>query len=219
MKKIFLITVCCAILFAMSPVAYSLDGVYVGGNIGVGISTDTNFTDRLLFAIQHKDLEPDAGVALSVVAGYRPFDMLRVEGEMSYQTNDIDQGGLFTANGDISSFNLMINGYFEPAAGDGKPFQPYITFGIGWANVETDLHLVLEERYNNAGLWAAEVTYNGKSEGTFAYQVGAGVGYTLNDKITLDFKYRFQWTDDFAYNSTKVEYNSHNIYVGMRYAF
>jgi opacity protein-like surface antigen len=215
MKKIFLITVCCTILLAISPVAYSLDGQYVSGSIGFAKITDMNLTDRELFAVQHKDLEPDEGVALAVALGYRPYDMLRVEGEISYQENDIDQRGAYNVNGDVSDFALMVNGYFEPGGIEetGK-FQPYIIFGIGWAKVKSDFTLRTEERYDPV----MTLKYS-NSDGTFAYQVGAGVGYAINEKITLDCKYRYQWCSELSYGTTDVEYNSHNIFVGIRYAF
>ena len=217
MKKIFLITVCCAMLFAMSPVAYSFDfdGMYVGGSIGYSQINDMNLENRLQFQFHHKDLEPDGGFALSVAAGFRPYEMLRVEGEMSYQTNDIDNQGLVTINGDVSSFALMLNGYFEPAAANGSPFQPYITFGIGWVNVESDFTLTEEPQYAPLNRTFKYDT----AQGAFGYQVGAGVGYAYSEKITFDFKYRYQWADKLAYNSTVVEYTSNNIYVGIRYAF
>jgi len=219
MKKIFLITVCCAILLAISPVAYSFDGQYVSGSIGFSKITDMNLTDRLLFAVQNKDLEPEGDLAFGVAMGFRPYDMLRVEGEISYKENDIDNRGAWSANGDVSCFALMLNGYFEPGGIEetGK-FQPYISFGIGWANVDSNFTLITEERYWDEG-YAPRVTYN-NSDGRFAFQVGAGVGYAINEKVTFDCKYRFQWVaDSLAYNSTKVEYNSHNFFIGIRYAF
>ncbi len=66
----------------MSPVAYSLDGLYVSGNIGFSEINDMNLTDRGMFSVPQKDIEPDTGMALAVAIGYRPFDMLRLEGEI-----------------------------------------------------------------------------------------------------------------------------------------
>ncbi len=215
MKKAFLITVCFAILFAICPVAYSADDVYVSGSIGFAKITDMNLTDRELFAVQHKDLEPDEGLALAVAMGYRVHEMLRLEGEVSYQENDVDQTGAYNVNGDVSSFAIMANGYFEPGKiEESGKFQPYITFGIGWAKVDNDFILRTEERYDPV----LTLKYD-NSKGGFAYQAGAGVGYAINEKITFDCKYRFMGVSDLNYGTSELEYSSHNIFVGIRYAF
>ncbi len=114
----------------------------------------------------------------------------------------------------------MLNGYFEPAIGNGKVYQPYITFGVGWSGVRADFTLVTEQRYwgppNND---PPSVIYD-TGYGTFAYQVGAGVGYEINEKITLDCMYRFKWVgDNLHFGTTEVEYNSHNLLFGVRYTF
>jgi len=53
----------------------------------------------------------------------------------------------------------------------------------------------------------------------FAYQVGVGVGYAVNEKINLDVKYRYFGTSDPEFDTTEAEYSSHNVYVGIRVSF
>ena len=53
----------------------------------------------------------------------------------------------------------------------------------------------------------------------FAYQAGLGVGYALNDSITLDLKYVYFATQDADFDGVDVEIASHNIVFGIRYAF
>ena len=49
--------------------------------------------------------------------------------------------------------------------------------------------------------------------------MGAGVDYAVNEKITIDFKYRYLGTSDPEFDTTTVEYSSHNFYAGIRAAF
>ena len=49
--------------------------------------------------------------------------------------------------------------------------------------------------------------------------VGAGVGYALNDNVSLDAGYRYVDYGDFTEDGTKLETSAHELYVGARYAF
>ena len=56
-------------------------------------------------------------------------------------------------------------------------------------------------------------------DNNFAWQVGAGVGYALNDNVSLDAGYRYVDYGDFTEDGTKLETSAHELYVGARYAF
>ena len=59
---------------------------------------------------------------------------------------------------------------------------PYIGGGLGVANVAID----------NLSLSMNGVTILGSEDDTvFAYQVGLGIGYEINDEMTADFGYRY----------------------------
>ena len=51
----------------------------------------------------------------------------------------------------------------------------------------------------------------------FAYQVGAGVDYSITDKITLGVKYRYTGLDSVELRDSNAA--SHNIYAGARLFF
>jgi opacity protein-like surface antigen len=210
MKKAFIITVCFTILFAISPIAYSADSIYLSGNLGYANVTDMNFTDKAMMAVYHKDIEPDWGLAFGAALGYRFSDRFRIEEEITYQENDVDQTGAYDANGDISSFAVLLNGYFEPATD--SAYRPFFSVGVGIANLENNIVLTTREREHRT------LAYN-SSDSVFAYQVSAGIGYAINEKMTFDCKYRFQGYSNPNYGTTEVEYASHNIYIGIRYSF
>lgn len=200
-KSILIISVC-AVLLAFSPSAYSAEGLYVSGNIGLAMPTDSDVTDSTEPGVT-MDVESDDGLALGVAVGYG-FGNIRAEGEIAYQKNDLDKvsvgGESFDLSGDTSSLAFLLNGYYDFK--NKSAFTPFISAGLGLAKVEISDDEGLDE-----------------DDTVFAYQVGAGVGYAINEKVTLDLKYRYFATSDPEFDTTEMEYSSHNFYAGIRVAF
>ena len=106
-------------------------------------------------------------------------------------------------NMEIESQSLMINGYYD--IDTGSKLTPYVGAGIGYAKIKGKLS-ALGESYS-------------ADDNNFAWQVGAGVGYALNDKVSLDAGYRYVDYGDFTEEGLKWESSAHELYVGARYAF
>ena len=106
-------------------------------------------------------------------------------------------------NMEIESQSSMINGYYD--IDTGSKLTPYVGAGIGYAKIKGKLS-VLGESYS-------------ADDNNFAWQVGAGVGYALNDKVSLDAGYRYVDYGDFTEEGLKWESSAHELYVGARYAF
>lgn len=106
-------------------------------------------------------------------------------------------------NMEIESQLFMINGYYD--IDTGSKLTPYVGAGIGYAKIKGKLS-VLGESYS-------------EDDNNFAWQVGAGVGYALNDKVSLDAGYRYVDYGDFTKEGLKWESSAHELYVGARYAF
>ena len=102
----------------------------------------------------------------------------------------------------------MVNGYFEiPTGGRWKPF---VTGGLGMARVEMN-------DFNAEG--SATADWSG-DDTVMAWQVGAGVGYAINERTTVELKYRYFATDDAEFDDgSELEFESHNIYLGLRFTF
>lgn len=49
--------------------------------------------------------------------------------------------------------------------------------------------------------------------------ISAGIGYAVNDTLTLDAKYRYFATSDLDFDGATVDYSNHNFYVGIRLGF
>jgi opacity protein-like surface antigen len=113
------------------------------------------------------------------------------------------------ASGDISNLALLFNGYLELFKIE-NVVTPYLTAGMGVAMVDiSGLPVKSGESY----------TTDSHNDTVFAYQFGAGVGYTVSEKLTIDLKYRYFQTSDLTFGNTIASYGSHNFYLGVRYTF
>ena len=166
------------------------------------------------------DVEFDTGYGVSGALGHAwgPF---RLEGEISYRKNDLDQidvtsltvaGVIFTAlgsadlGGDVSSLGFMANGYYDYDTGG--PWVPFVGAGIGGARLNVDVTSV-----------AGAVTIYDESDTVFAYQAGTGIGYKFTPTIMATLSYRFFGTSDPTFDDgvdkIEAEYRSHNIWAGL----
>lgn len=210
MKKSILMMTGCVAMLSIASIAYSAGSPYMSANAGLSVPTDVDMTDPTLPGIT-LDVESDTGFAFGVAAGYDLGNNVRVEGEIAYQQNDLDKANLLgidvDLSGDSSSLALLLNGYYDFA--NQSAFTPFISAGLGAARVEIN-------DFNVAG---SGVPSESDDDTVFAYQLGAGISYAINDQIDLDIKYRYFGTSDPEFDSTTSEYSSHNFYAGMRFSF
>ena len=206
MKKTFLITAACAMTLSISSIAFSAEGPYVSGNLGLAIPSDSDIEDTVL------TLESDNGLAFGVAIGQEFTGNIRLEAEIAYQENDLDKAsisGLGSADiiGDTSSLALLLNGYYDFK--NESAFTPFISGGIGMAKVDV----------SNISLPGFGPVTLSDDDTVFAYQIGAGLGYAINEKVSLDVKYRYFGTSDPEFELATAEYSSHNVYAGIRVSF
>jgi opacity protein-like surface antigen len=197
LKKVALLVGICACL---STPAMSADGPYFGLSAGVTSTVDSDLTEPGFSA----EASFDTGLAVSGALGYKT-GMGRIEAEIGYKSadaNNISAYGYSQALSDGEKFNilsLMANGYIDI---DASPaVKPYLMGGIGMANI------TMEDNWGD------------EDDNVFAYQVGLGIGFALNNKMTLDLGYRYMGTSDPDFNGVKATYASHNVLAGLRFAF
>jgi opacity protein-like surface antigen len=200
----------CLLLLMISDIAFSQQtGPYVSGNFGLTILTDSDVSD---WSGSGK-IEYDPGFSLMAAVGYN-FGVFRAEGEIGYQRNDIDKmnacSGTLCASGvpssgDLTALSFLVNGYYDFV--NKSPFTPYFTFGIGVARLEINDFRVRGVRFGDL------------DDTVFAYQVGAGVGYSINKNFTIDLKYRYFATADPNFNGLDAEFPSQKIFLGLRFTF
>lgn len=198
-KKVALLVGICVCL---STPAMSADGPYFGINAGISSTIDSDFSSEGITI--DNVISYDSGFAVGGAVGYKT-DMGRIEAELGYKSADIDKASvlgysLAASNGEkISVVSLMANGYIDF---DASPaVKPYLMGGIGMANI------------------TVEDNTDDLDDTVFAYQAGLGLGFVLNDKVTLDLGYRYMGTSDPTYEGITVTYASHNVLAGLRFNF
>ena len=212
---------CGMALVAAGPIAaaQAAKGFYIGAHGGAVFLEDADTTLAALvspFTAVSFETQFDPGYLFGGVVGYGYTDMFRVEAEVSYLDNDLDEftnSGSVSVDGDITALAGMVNVYldFRP----GKSWRPYIGGGIGAANLDLDI----------SGVAGTPVSFS-DTDTVFAYQFMAGVEYKITPRLALGAEYRFFGTDDPNFEDTvptpvsfESEYQSHNVLVRLRYYF
>ena len=110
--------------------------------------------------------------------------------------------------GDTTSLSVLVNGYYD--FDTGGPYKPFVSAGLGYAKFDIN-------DFNFVGSGLPSVN---DDDTVFAYQLGGGVGYALNERVSIDIKYRYFGTTDPEFDTTTTtEYSSHNFLAGVRSSF
>ncbi len=200
MKKLF-ITILALTMVVGFGVSTSFAGPYISGSLGAVILNDIDIDD----GFDSGEITFDTGVGFVGAIGNALGNGARVELELGYRTNDLDEvkiDGLGSASldGDFSALSLMGNAYYDfPTSGK---FSPFIGGGIGYANVEADLDDIDSEDDN-----------------VFAYQLMLGGSIAASENLYVDLQYRFFGTEDPNFGGDDAEYTTHNVMIGLRHNF
>lgn len=207
MKGKNLAVLTCMFIILFSPVVFAGESPYYFGiNGSATLLYDSTVLERGKTTSQ--DAEFDTGVGVGAALGY-DFGTTRVEGEVAYRTNDFDKLSTQTksdeSTGDCNSWSFLLNCFFE-LEGD-SPVSLYFVAGLGLSEISVD-----------------DVTRAGRpvgnySDTVFAYQFGTGLGYAINESVTLDLGYRYFATSDADFDGTDFEYATSNFTIGARFAF
>lgn len=192
-------------MLSAASIALGAGGPYVSGNIGVTLPSDSDVTAS---AVPDISVESDNNLGLGIAAGYGFSNNTRLEAELAYQKNDLDKAEYshteVNLDGDTSSLALLLNGYYDFA--NKSPLTPFVSAGLGLARIDC----------NDLNVQGSGLPNTDDDDTVFAYQVGAGVGYAVSGKVSLDVKYRYFGTSDPEFGRTEAEYSSHNVYAGVR---
>ena len=206
MKKFYVVVFC---VLAMVSVA-DADNLYLSGNLGFSMLEDSNFTDS---SVPHLNIEADtnAGVMIAAALGCCFDSGARVEGEISYQKNDLDNVGVFgnefNTTGDVTILSCMINSYYDFV--NNTPLTPYINLGAGAAQINI----------NDFKIAVAPCNSVSEDDIVFAYQFGCGVGYRISKTVILDIKYRYFNTVDAKFDTATADVAGHHFLIGGRINF
>jgi len=206
-KKDCLLAACLAVLVPAAAVAGT--GPYIAADLGIAAVRDSGVTDSTVPGVTVV-LSAERGMAFDVAVGY-DFGKPRIEAEVAYQKNDLDAADFGIASlslgGDVSSLAVLVNGYYDFETG--SPITPFLTVGFGIAKVDI----------NDFSVPASGLPAVSDSDTEAAYQFGAGLGYQVSDRVTIDFAYRYFGTADLKFDTTRAEYSSHRFTAGVRVSF
>jgi OmpA-OmpF porin, OOP family len=181
-------------------------GLYLGAGLGVSIPNDAKISGHQV----DTDAELDIFATGMLNLGYAYPNNLRSELEVGYRENDVDKVGGANGNGDYSTFNGMLNLYYD-IPGMGR-FTPYVGIGGGMAHVSL----------NNVSPVGGSTVDD--SDWVWAYQGIGGVGYQLTNNLGLFADYRFLDTTEGNFrmaNGREVgtDFTEHRVMVGLKWFF
>jgi opacity protein-like surface antigen len=203
MKKLILavavtgMTLGAANAFAMTPY-FSFGG-------GASFLADSDLDGRGGDLLTDSSLSFDTGFVVRGAFGFALNKAVRLEVEGFYNENDGDEANIRNVveirsdSVTYSAVGAMFNGYYD--FNFGSPFVPYLSAGIGFANLEIELG------------------DGSRDENAFAYAFGAGVSYNISQSFALDMSYRYFATEDVDFGDVSVDYEDHQVLLGGRVSF
>lgn len=124
---------------------------------------------------------------------------------------------------DITPNTFMINTYYDFR--NESNFTPYVSIGLGLASVKHKAQYSYTETTSSGSEY--DVLSKSKTNSNFAWSLGFGSQYAINDNLSLDLSYRFldAGKSEVSYNAdgdnmkSKVKVRSNDIMFGMVYHF
>jgi len=135
--------------------------------------------------------------------GYDFGSGLRVEGEYTHRSADVDEVSAYGYSEPVSDTTVKVDSFMVNALVDANPkgqVSPFFGVGLGILNGDME----------------------GIDDTQAGYQLIAGVGFKASDKVILDLSYRFQGAfSDFEgdYASDTLSYTSSTFLAGVRLKF
>lgn len=204
-------------------------GAYIAARLGAAFADDTAFGLTVVpttIANEYEDTSLTGGIAL----GYRFNDMISAEFEGGYSEQDIESHTLTALPATLSdpnafgttkiTYGLVNLAVHQPT---GTMFTPYISAGLGLADVAFETHGVnLAAPVGPLGRGA--VTALNDSDTALAWQLGGGVLIDITDKIGLEVGYRYFSVNDVDLTAvdgtvSETDVTQHQALFGVRYSF
>ena len=171
---------------------------YLSGNMGYVWLEDSDIRGN---QSDSGEFSFDRGLVITAAIGRALSETLRAEIEFGYRTNEANEarmsnGDAHSVDSDIVTLSMMANCFYDFMP-DNR-ISPFIGAGIGIANVD------------------GEVPNNNGKDDVFAYQLAAGAGFAITEKLKIDVQYRLFGTDNPEFKNVEAEYITHNLLFGLR---
>lgn len=200
MKKSSIVLLVLALVFGWGA-SIACAGMYVSGNLGVVLTEDSDMSD----GDDNAELSYDPGAVITGAFGYAFQNGLRLEGELGSRYSEMDEVsvsgyGTGEIEGDVTTTSMMANVFYDfmPA----EKVSPFVGAGLGFANIEADID-----------------HYGDDDDTVLAYQLAAGVSFSVTQRLKIDVQYRYFATEDPDFNGIDAEYATHNAMGGVRFSF
>ncbi|HET9692997.1 MAG TPA: outer membrane protein assembly factor BamD [Steroidobacteraceae bacterium] len=165
-------------------------------------STDVDFEGGTTATI-------DSSVGFVAGAGYHFTDRLRFGSTFTYDQKDYtadvvgeDPDNPYPIEGSLDTMSLMLDVGYTFLTG---PLTPYVSGGVGWAWVDTNVATEAPEVGCWWHPWWGYICTSWQDTRTvdgLAYELGLGVRYNFSDYLAADGAYRMRWIDFDSATST-----------------
>lgn len=125
-------------------------------------------------------------------------------------------GVFYGVKGDLEFTTLMVNATWNFMSG---PFSPFVTGGIGWSWVDTNIATEPPQTGCWWDPWWGYVCTSWQDTRTidgFAYQLGVGARYDITDTVAVHGSYRIDWID-FDNADGTPEFDGFELSVGWKF--
>jgi opacity protein-like surface antigen len=218
MRKTTWLACAAALLCALPVGAQSLEQGTWETSLGIAIlnSGDADFEGGTTAAF-----DSDSGFRLAF--DYSLTDALQLGasfglGQRSYEANIAgdEQGESFRAKGDLDYSTLLLTGTYNLLEG---PFRPFVTAGIGWSWVDTNIATEPPE----VGCWwdpwygyICTSWVNTRTLDGLTYQLGVGARYDFSESFAVHASYRIDWIDFDKADGTP-DFDGFDLSVGWKF--
>ena len=238
MKNFRLMVLVATVALVMAPAASALaEGFYVTPKLGysyfkVKAGGDSESKSIMPFGLAvGYDFKPTHDVPLRVEFeyAYRGKKEMFKFSENGYEPDPGLTADVFS-RAEFGAQSFFINSYFD--IHNSSPVTPYIGVGLGLARVSAEAHLHVR---NVRGVDHEDFELNGsKTKTNFAWNIGAGAAWAINDFMSLDLGYRYadfgkvnpgltyagatQGIEAFIW-SNDIKATAHEVMLGLRIGF
>jgi opacity protein-like surface antigen len=213
MKKTFSASVILLMLFMLPSISLGAKiGPYISVNLGGAFLNDS---DQSQGGYDLETMKFDPGFASSFAGGFN-FGMFRIEGELGYQGNNVDNKYDYDYYDYYYHDDYYDDDHHHSSNDDSNDLTAYSFMG----NVYLDfVNPSIVTPFLTAGIGMATVSLFDYDDTVFAYQVGAGLAFAINPHMSIDLKYRYFATEDLDFGGLEAKFASHNVYCGFRFTF
>ena len=214
------------LLACVASLALSLPvGAHAAADAGqwetdLGISF-MNSTDAEFEGGTSADFESDTGFRLGV--GYHFTENLEAGvslgiGQRDYEVEIAgdEPGESFRSKGDLDYTSFVVNGTYNFLSG---PFSPFVTAGIGWSWVDTNIATEPPQTGCWWDPWFGYICSTWQDTRTIdglTYQLGVGGRYDFSDTVALKASYRIDWIDFDKAQSTP-DFDGFELSIGWKF--